>query len=94
MSSNDGPHYSNVAKTNNDASPYEEYDLRGVRCPMNWVRAKVRLEEMPRGAVLCLWLDDPKGAADLPRAAEAEGYAVLAVEHHPKANEWRVWIEK
>lgn len=51
-------------------------DLRGVRCPLNWAKAKVRLEELRRGDELRLILDDPKGVRDIPRAAEAEGYAV------------------
>ena len=52
-------------------------DLRGVKCPLNWARAKVRLEQMARGDVLELTLDDPRGARDIPGAAEAEGYALL-----------------
>lgn len=52
-------------------------DLRGVKCPLNWARAKVRLERMARGEVLELMLDDPRGARDIPGAAEAEGYVVL-----------------
>jgi TusA-related sulfurtransferase len=52
-------------------------DLRGVKCPLNWARAKVRLEQMAPGEVLELTLDDPRGARDIPAAAEAEGYALL-----------------
>ena len=52
-------------------------DLRGVKCPLNWARAKVRLENMAPGEVLELTLDDPRGARDIPAAAEAEGYAIL-----------------
>ncbi|HUA33463.1 MAG TPA: sulfurtransferase TusA family protein [Candidatus Binataceae bacterium] len=52
-------------------------DLRGVKCPLNWAYAKVRLEKMSRGQTLDLVLDDPRGARDIPRAAEAEGYAVI-----------------
>jgi sulfite reductase (ferredoxin) len=52
-------------------------DLRGVKCPLNWARAKVRLEQMARGEVLELTLDDPRGARDIPGAAEAEGYVIL-----------------
>ena len=52
-------------------------DLRGVKCPLNWARAKVRLEQMAPGQVLELTLDDPRGARDIPGAAEAEGYVVL-----------------
>ncbi|MGA9724254.1 MAG: sulfurtransferase TusA family protein, partial [Candidatus Binatus sp.] len=52
-------------------------DLRGVKCPLNWARAKVRLEQMEPGEVLELTLDDPRGARDIPGAAEAEGYVML-----------------
>ncbi|HUY28739.1 MAG TPA: sulfurtransferase TusA family protein [Candidatus Binataceae bacterium] len=52
-------------------------DLRGVKCPLNWAHAKVRLEAMARGEILELILDDPRGARDLPRAAEAEGHAII-----------------
>jgi TusA-related sulfurtransferase len=52
-------------------------DLRGLKCPLNWAHAKVRLEQMARGEVLELTLDDPRGARDIPRAAEAEGYSML-----------------
>lgn len=55
-------------------------DLKGVKCPLNWARAKVQLEVMDHGQVLELILDDPRGARDIPRAAEAEGYAMLSSE--------------
>jgi tRNA 2-thiouridine synthesizing protein A len=55
-------------------------DLRGVKCPLNWAHAKVRLEQMKRGQILELILDDPRGARDIPRAAEAEGYSILVSE--------------
>jgi TusA-related sulfurtransferase len=55
-------------------------DLRGVKCPLNWAHAKVRLEQMQRGEVLQLVLDDPRGYRDIPRAAEAEGHAMLAAD--------------
>jgi TusA-related sulfurtransferase len=54
-------------------------DLRGIKCPLNWAHAKVRLERMARGEILELTLDDPRASRDIPRAAEAEGYAVLEV---------------
>jgi sulfite reductase (ferredoxin) len=57
-------------------------DLRGVKCPLNWARAKVRLEQMTHGEVLDLTLDDPRGARDIPGAAEAEGYVMLEHTAH------------
>jgi len=70
----------------------QTYDLRGVKCPLNWAKAKVRLESLAPGSVLELILDDPKGARDIPRAAEAEGYAV--VETHHEDAQWRLFIQR
>jgi TusA-related sulfurtransferase len=74
------------------ASAVIELDLRGVKCPLNWAYAKVRLERMAGGQVLELILDDPRGARDIPRAAEAEGYAVTEVL--PIDGGWLLRIEK
>lgn len=67
-------------------------DLRGVKCPLNWAHAKVRLEKMSRGQTLDLILDDPRGARDIPRAAEAEGYVI--VESSASDGVFRLRIEK
>jgi TusA-related sulfurtransferase len=74
------------------ASQREEMSLLGVRCPLNWARAKVRLEELPRGARLELLVDDPRAVRDIPRAAEMHGYAVLDVRADGDA--WRIEIER
>jgi tRNA 2-thiouridine synthesizing protein A len=68
----------------------ERLDLRGVKCPLNWAKAKVRLEVLPPGSEVELIVDDPKGARDIPRAAEAEGYAVANVER--RQADWRIVI--
>ena len=69
----------------------DSLDLRGIRCPLSWAKAKVRLEQLPCGAALELILDDAKGAQDIPRAAEAEGYAV---DVHRAQTDWRILIHK
>jgi TusA-related sulfurtransferase len=65
-------------------------DLRGIRCPLNWARAKVKLETLARGTELTLILDDPRGVRDIPRAAEAEGYTVAEAVREGEA--WRLTI--
>ena len=57
----------------------QEIDLRGVRCPLTWARAKVRLETLARGTEVTVVVDDPQSVRDLPRAAEASGHHVIAV---------------
>jgi TusA-related sulfurtransferase len=70
-----------------------EVDLRGIPCPLNWARAKVQLEAARRGERLAFVVDDPRSRRDLPRAAEAEAYAVLEVEEL-NGGGWRIVVEK
>ncbi len=67
-------------------------NLYGVKCPLNWAKAKVRLEDLERGDVLEVLINDPKGRRDIPRAAEAEGYAVVTIDEIDGG--WRIAIEK
>ncbi len=70
----------------------KELDLRGVKCPLNWAKAKVVLEDLEQGSILELMVDDPKGLRDIPRAAEAEGYLILDIEE--EGGMWKIVIEK
>ncbi len=47
---------------------------------------------MRRGETIELTIDDPRGARDIPRAAEAEGYAIIRIDEIDGL--WRLWIEK
>ena len=53
---------------------------------------KVRLEELAAGSRLVLLVDDPRAMRDIPRAAEAHGYAVIDVV--ALADGWRIEIER
>jgi tRNA 2-thiouridine synthesizing protein A len=70
----------------------EHIDLCGVKCPLNWAKAKVRLGYLERGDILELLIDDPKGRRDIPRAAEAEGYVIVSIDETD--GRWRIAIEK
>lgn len=74
----------------NHSSAPEVLDLRGVACPLNWAKARVRLEAMNRGATLELIVDDPRAVRDIPRAAEALGYDVG--DATPDGAAWRLPI--
>lgn len=64
-----------------DSTDSVTLDLRGVPCPVTWARAKTVLEGLAPGAKIRVLTDDARSARDLPVAAEAEGYAVLEIEH-------------
>ncbi len=65
-------------------------DLRGVACPLSWAKARVALDDLRRGDRLTLLLDDERALRDIPRAAEAHGYAVDVPEE--SAGAWRLRI--
>jgi TusA-related sulfurtransferase len=67
-------------------------DLRGTPCPLNWVKTKLRLEQMAPGAVLEVWVDDGAPAQNVPRSAVAEGHEV--VETGPVEDGVRLVIKK
>ena len=67
-------------------------DLVGVPCPLSWAKTKVVLADLARGDLIELTLDDPRGARDLPRAAEAEGHHVVATK--ALADRWIITLEK
>ena len=51
----------------------------------------MHLETLPRGTEVDLLLDDPQGARDVPRAAEAAGHLVIAIT--PGRGAWTITIE-
>lgn len=57
----------------------EELDLAGEVCPYTFVRAKLRLEELPLGAELHILVDHAPAAENVPRSLVAEGQEILSV---------------
>ena len=56
-------------------------DLRGVPCPMNWVRTKLALEELAPGDSLLVELDPGEPLESVPRSAREEGHEVSVAGH-------------
>ena len=51
-------------------------DLTGVVCPLNWVKAKLALEELDQGDQLTLLLDPGEPVESVPRSAREDGHDV------------------
>ena len=51
-------------------------DLTGVACPLNWVRARLALEELDPGDQLELLLDPGEPLRSVPRSAREDGHEV------------------
>jgi tRNA 2-thiouridine synthesizing protein A len=55
-------------------------DLQGVLCPLNFVKAKLKLEEMEPGEILELILDDGEATTSVPRSLKNEGHQIIKIE--------------
>lgn len=72
---------SNAAVTPNQ-TPEAQLDLRGTPCPINFVRTKLRLEQMTPGALLEVWLDAGEPIEQVPDSLAMEGYLIEEVAEH------------
>ena len=69
-----------------------ELDLRGVTCPLNFVKTKLKLEELNNGEQLEVLLDKGEPIRNVPRSAREEGHKILSVIK--KEDYYSVLIEK
>ncbi len=71
------------------------YDLRGVACPMNYVKTKLKLEMMDAGEKLEVWLDAGEPIKNVPMSLKNDGHKVLVQEAlEPEATHYRILVEK
>lgn len=68
-----------------------EVDFRGVVCPLNYVKTTLVLNQLKRGDVLAVVLDEP-GKNNVPGSVEKDGHTVLGIEQHD--DRWRLLIRK
>ena len=59
-------------------------DLRGVCCPVNFVRAKLALEDFEAGESVRILLDDGEAVKNVPRSLKAEGHHLLFLKEAPE----------
>ncbi len=63
--------------------PDAAIDLRGVKCPFNFVKTKLKLETMESGDTLSVVLDPGEPIANVPRSVQEEGHTLLGVRERP-----------
>lgn len=67
-------------------------DLRGVLCPMNFVKTKIELATMQSGELLEILLDDGQPIDNVPGSVKLEGHTIT--EQIQIDNYWKVVIKK
>jgi sulfite reductase (ferredoxin) len=76
----------------NDSSAERFKDLRGVGCPMNFVKLKIELVSMASGEKIAVLLDDGEPVANVPGSVKNEGHTILKLEQ--QGTHWMLLIRK
>lgn len=69
-----------------------ELDLRGVLCPINFVKTKLKLDTMETDQVLEVTLDDGEPMRNVPRSIKEEGHKIIKVEKFDDG--YKIYIKK
>lgn len=67
-------------------------DLRGVSCPLNFVKTKIELSTLKSGDLLEIWLDDGQPIQNVPGSVRNEGHEVVSATQ--TGDYWKVLIRK
>jgi len=62
------------------SQPTPLLDLRGTPCPLNFVRTKLRLQQMEPGSILEVLLDPGEPLEQVPDSLVMEGYKIEKIE--------------
>ena len=57
-------------------------DLRGVSCPLNFIRIKLKLENILSGSILEVWLDPGEPMEQVPESLTMEGCQIESISDH------------
>ena len=64
----------------NELTPDESLDLSGVKCPINFVKTKLKMEDMETGQLLEVIVDDGEPIRSVPKSLKEEGHKILKVD--------------
>ena len=82
-----------VAAASNESAAPAEVDLRGVKCPMNFVKAKLRLEAVAVGETLAVILDEGPPIQNVPASFRSENQDVTEMTDLGDGH-WRILVTR
>lgn len=62
-------------------------DLRGVRCPINYVQVKLKLATLASGDLLQIVIDEGESYANVPNSVRSDGHEILEEQKLDKAHQ-------
>ena len=68
--------------TAKDNAPAHIIDLRGVTCPLNFVKAKIALEKIPVGQILEVLLDEGEPVRNVPESFTEQGQEIVEIKNN------------
>ena len=63
-----------------NSKPNSFLDLRGIECPLNYVKTKLELDKMKSGNLLELWIDDGEAINTVPTSINNDGNIIESIE--------------
>lgn len=74
------------------STAHAQLDLRGIPCPLSFVKAKLHLEKMPVGDRLEIWLDQGEPTEQVPDSLTMAGHKILDLT--PQADYFVLLVER
>ena len=69
-----------------------QLDLRGTPCPINFVRTKLRLDQMAPGELLEVWLDAGEPMEQVPDSLAIAGHQIEKIED--RSGFFALWVRR
>ncbi len=69
-------------------------DLRGMACPANFVKAKMRLAQLSSGERLVILLDDGEPMDRVPASLAMDGHEILSEEMLAAGAAWKIIVQR
>lgn len=73
--------------------PDKSVNIKGLVCPITFVKAKLAIEDMSSGQVLEIILDYEEASRSIPRSMKEQGHEPLSVEKI-NATDWRLLVRR
>ncbi|BBM89425.1 hypothetical protein COTS27_01124 [Spirochaetota bacterium] len=78
----------------NEEADITTLDLRGVKCPLNFIKAKMHLAKLALGEKTLIVLDDGEPIDSVPASLISEGHEIVAEEMCDDGNAWKLLVKK
>ncbi|HEY4484762.1 MAG TPA: sulfurtransferase TusA family protein [Nitrospiria bacterium] len=89
----EAPEPGDADSTSVTVEPDVRLDLRGVACPINYVKTKLKLEDLEIGQRLEVLLDEGEPIRNVPKSLQGDGQKILAQEKQDD-HYYKLLIEK